>query len=277
MDGARSPAGRREVTRTVIAVAIAWALLFGIYYVIPFTDLTSGESLIRLVLGIAAFAVVLAWQLRRVMDADLPVLRAIQALGGTIPLFLVTFAALYLSLSQASTTHFSEPLNHTGALYLAITVFSTVGFGDITPEGDLARIVMSIQMLLDLVVIGAVVRLLTTAAKAGRGDSASGRGSHDGEGDRHAPRTGSSSRRGVIGTPAASTAAVVDTTAVVSDGVDRRQDRGRDRRFVRSMPERRPHELQHTNKEAHSWSSRPVKKAQGRKRKNSKVSDSVAE
>ena len=164
---------RREVTRTVIAVALTWALLFGIYYVIPFTDLTSGESLVRLVLGIAAFAVVLAWQLRRVMHADLPVLRAIQALGGTIPLFLLTFAALYLSLSQASTTHFSEPLNHTGAIYLAITVFSTVGFGDITPEGDLARIVLSIQMLLDLVVIGAVVRLLTTAAKTGRGDSAS--------------------------------------------------------------------------------------------------------
>ena len=85
----------------------------------------------------------------------------------------LTFAALYLSLSQASTTHFSEPLNHTGAIYLAITVFSTVGFGDITPESDLARIVLSIQMLLDLVVIGAVVRLLTTAAKTGRGDSAS--------------------------------------------------------------------------------------------------------
>ena len=170
---------RREVTRTVIAVALAWALLFGIYYVIPFTDLTSGESLVALVLGIAAFTVVLAWQLRRVMHADLPVLRAIQALGGTIPLFLVTFAAIYLSLSQASTTHFSEPLNHTGALYLAITVFSTVGFGDITPEGDLARIVVSIQMVLDLVVIGAVVRLLTTAAKTGRRDSASGRGSDD--------------------------------------------------------------------------------------------------
>ena len=126
----------------------------------------------RLVLGMAAFVAVLAWQLRRVMQADLPGLRAIQALGGAIPLFLVTFAALYLSLSQASTTHFSEPLDHTGALYLAITVFSTVGFGDITPEGDLARIVMSIQMLLDLVVIGVVVRLLTTAAKTGLDGSA---------------------------------------------------------------------------------------------------------
>ena len=106
-------------------------------------------------------------------SADLPGLRAIQALGGShspVPPGLRRRLPL---LSQASTTHFSEPLNHTGALYLAITVFSTVGFGDITPEDDLARIVMSIQMLLDLVVIGAVVRLLTTAAKTGRGDSAS--------------------------------------------------------------------------------------------------------
>jgi voltage-gated potassium channel len=46
-------------------------------------------------------------------------------------------------------------------------VFSTVGFGDIAPHGDVARIIVTIQMLLDLVVIGSVVRLLTTAAKIG--------------------------------------------------------------------------------------------------------------
>ena len=68
---------------------------------------------------------------------------------------------------MGSPNHFSEPLDHTGALYLAITVFPTVGFGDITPESDLARIVVSIQMLLDLVVIGVVVRLLANAAKTG--------------------------------------------------------------------------------------------------------------
>jgi hypothetical protein len=152
----------------MISVALAWVLLFGIYYLIPFTDLTGAQSLVRLVLGIALFAGALAWQLRLVTWAELPGLRAIHALGVAIPLFLLVFAVVYLSLSQSSPTRFSEPLNHTGALYLVITVFSTVGFGDITPKGDLARIVASIQMLLDLVVIGAVVRLLTTAAKSGR-------------------------------------------------------------------------------------------------------------
>jgi hypothetical protein len=159
---------RHAVIGMMVSVALAWALLFGIYYLIPFTDLTGAQAVVRLVLGIAFFAGVLAWQLRQVTRAERPGLRAIHALGVAIPLFLLVFAVVYLSLSESSTTRFSEPLNHTGALYLVITIFSTVGFGDITPKGDLARIVASIQMLLDLVVIGAVVRLLTTAAKSGR-------------------------------------------------------------------------------------------------------------
>jgi voltage-gated potassium channel len=157
----------RAIITTAIAVILAWIVLFGAYYLVPFDDLTSRESVIRLVFGIAAFIVVLAVELHGVKRADLPGLRAVQALGVTIPLFLVVFAVVYLSMSQSSTTHFSEPLDHTGALYLVITVFSTVGFGDITPESGGARILISIQMLLDLIVIGAVVRLLVSAAKSG--------------------------------------------------------------------------------------------------------------
>ena len=162
------PQRRREVIATVIAMAITWVLLVGIYYLAPLTDRTSAEWLVRLVLGIVAFAAVLAWQLRMVLDAEVPGLRAVRALGAIIPVFLLVYAAVYLSLSQASTTHFSEPLDHSGALYLTITIFSTVGFGDITPEGDVARLVVSTQMLLDLVVIGVVVRLLTRAATVSR-------------------------------------------------------------------------------------------------------------
>ena len=49
---------------------------------------------------------------------------------------------------------FTERLDHTRVLYFTITVFSTVGFGDITPRADLARIIVSIQMLLDLDILG---------------------------------------------------------------------------------------------------------------------------
>ena len=64
---------------------------------------------------------------------------------------------------------FSQKLDHSRALYFTITVFSTVGFGDITPTNDAARLMVSVQMLLDLFIIGVVVRLLINAAKMGLG------------------------------------------------------------------------------------------------------------
>ncbi len=158
---------RREIVSTLVNAMLASALVVAIYYLIPLDDLTSGQAVLRLVAGIVAFALILFWQLRHVARATFPLLRAVRALAVTIPMFLVVFAAVYLSFGPVSGTHFSERLDHTGALYLAITVFSTVGFGDITPLSNPARIVVSIQMLLDLLVLGVVVRLIATAAKSG--------------------------------------------------------------------------------------------------------------
>jgi hypothetical protein len=38
-----------------------------------------------------------------------------------------------------------------------------VGFGDITPRTDTARLVVAAQMLLDLAIIGVVVRVIVNA------------------------------------------------------------------------------------------------------------------
>ncbi len=51
---------------------------------------------------------------------------------------------------------------------LTVTVFSTVGFGDITPKTEVAQLVTTVQMLVDLVVVGVVVRLILTTAARGR-------------------------------------------------------------------------------------------------------------
>ena len=70
------------------------------------------------------------------------------------------------SRSICAATTFTQPLDHTRSLYFTVSIFSTVGFGDITPRTDPARIVVSAQMLLDLVLIGAVVRLIFNAARS---------------------------------------------------------------------------------------------------------------
>lgn len=47
-------------------------------------------------------------------------------------------------------------------------MFSTVGFGDIVPVTDRARVATMVQMVGDLLVVGLVLRVMVGAVKAGR-------------------------------------------------------------------------------------------------------------
>ena len=96
----------------------------------------------------------------------MPELRAVEALGIVIAVFLVLFSSIYFSMSNAAATTFTQRLDATRALYFTISVFSTVGFGDITPRTDQARLVVAAQMLLDFAIIGAAVRMLFNAARS---------------------------------------------------------------------------------------------------------------
>jgi voltage-gated potassium channel len=158
---------RRALLRTAVVVSGAWIGLIGLYYLLPATRNSGDDDALRLTIGLVLVGLFLGWQTSRIVRAELPELRAAQALGAVIPLFLVVFSSIYLSIAHTSRATFSEPLDHTSALYFTITVFSTVGFGDITPRTDAARIVASIQMLVDLAIVGIVVRLLINAAKIG--------------------------------------------------------------------------------------------------------------
>ncbi len=159
---------------TLIGCALALASMYLLWprdraeeIATPTGGLSGAAALMRLAVGCLVFLVIVAWQVHRILKADLPGLKAIEGLAVAVPLFLYLFASIYLSLSHTSSSAFSEPLDHTGALYFAITVFATVGFGDITPRTDMARVLVSLQMLIDLVLLGALVRVIVGAAKVG--------------------------------------------------------------------------------------------------------------
>ena len=158
---------REAIALMLLRIAVAATLLLVAYYVLPAWRLTQDMPLLSLGISLLVTVAVLAWLVRRITSADLPELRAIEGLAIVVPLFLCVFAGLYFALSTASPASFSEPLSHTGALYFAVTVFSTVGFGDITPVDDVARVVVGVQMLLDLVLLGGLARVLLGAVKVG--------------------------------------------------------------------------------------------------------------
>jgi voltage-gated potassium channel len=168
------PRRRRQAMLSAgLRVGLTWVMLVTVYYIVPDGKLGSGGALLRLAIAVVVVFAVVVWQTQRVLHAELPELRAAVSLAVLIPGFLLLFSTLYLSLSKTSASSFSEKLDHSSALYFAITVFSTVGFGDIVPKTDSARLVVSAQMLMDLVIIGVVVRALITAAKTGLGRAAS--------------------------------------------------------------------------------------------------------
>jgi ion channel len=162
-----TPAPRRLVARGLLRASATATALVVLYFTLPLTGSLDGSTAMLLVAGLLAFAGVVTWQVRAVLGSRHPGLRAIESLAATIPLFLLLFAVAYLQLAAADAGAFSEPLSRTDALYYTITVFSTVGFGDITPRADLARIVTMVQMLGDLLVVGLVLHLMVGAVKAG--------------------------------------------------------------------------------------------------------------
>ena len=136
---------RNRIALAVARITAAWAIFIGIYYFIPFNAKYSYDAIIRLGVGALIFVVILYVQVRHIRGADVPELRAIESIGTIVPFFLVAFAGTYITLSHASQSNFSVPLNHTNALYFTITVLSTVGFGDITPQRDISQIIVSVH------------------------------------------------------------------------------------------------------------------------------------
>jgi voltage-gated potassium channel len=159
---------RRLVVRALLRASLTATVLVVLYFTLPITGSLDGSAALLLALGLLAFAGVVIWQVRAVLRSQYPGLRAIEALASAIPLFLLVFAVAYVLMADADGGAFSEPLGRTDALYFALTVFSTVGFGDITPRTDPARVVTMVQMLGDLLVVGLVLRLMVGAVKVGR-------------------------------------------------------------------------------------------------------------
>ena len=160
---------RRHLFLTGLRATLTGALVVVVYFMAPISNKPHASVLLRLAVGLGLFIAVLAYEVRAIIRASRPLLRAADAMALVIPVFVVVFAWVYLTMARSTPGAFSEPLNRVSALYFAVTVFATVGFGDIVAKSDPARLVVCVQMVADLIVIAVVVRLILGAA---RGSSA---------------------------------------------------------------------------------------------------------
>ena len=163
---ARPP--RRIIVGAVLRAVGSTAVLVAVYYLLPLNRSSTWVAVTMLAIGLVALIALVAFQVRWILRSRFPGLRGVEALATSIPLFLLLFAGTYVVLATISAGNFSEPLTRTDALYFTLTVFSTVGFGDITAKTEAARLVVTGQMIADLVTIGVAVKVIVGAVKQGR-------------------------------------------------------------------------------------------------------------
>jgi hypothetical protein len=152
------------VLRVVAYIAIVEAL----YYLLPFDRASTGEVVAILVVGLVLFIALVAFHVRVIIRSPSPGLRAVEALATSVPLFLALFAISYFVMARLDASSFGVPLTRTDALYFTVTVFSTVGFGDITAKTQIARLVVTWQMIADLIILGVAVKIIVGAVKRRR-------------------------------------------------------------------------------------------------------------
>ena len=164
-----SPRRRRQAALGALRSLAAAIVLVALYFLLPLDHLAGVPLAVILLVGLLILLAVTGWQLHLVVRARYPAIQAGEALATTVPLFLLLFASVYFAMARASPANFStHPLTRTDSLYFTVTTFSTVGYGDITATSQAARLVVTGQMILDLLVVGLVIRMFIVAVQRAR-------------------------------------------------------------------------------------------------------------
>jgi voltage-gated potassium channel len=164
----KSTPARHSVVVAVVRPLVTVAALIVLYFLLPVDRPLGVGTLVTLVVGVLVVVALIVWETRVILRSRHPTLQGVQALALIVPLFLLVFANVYFVLQNNQVASFSAPLTRTDALYFVVTVFATVGFGDIAPVSQAARILVTAQMIGDLLVLGIALRVILTAVERGR-------------------------------------------------------------------------------------------------------------
>jgi hypothetical protein len=157
----------RWLVRVLLPATLITAGLVVLYFYAPLDRPWTPATVLALAAGLVLAAVAVAWQTWAIARSPFPRLRAVAVLIFSFPLLILLFSVAYFLMAQGRPGWFSEPLTRVASLYFTMTVFTTVGFGDIAARAQTARIVVIVQMLVDLIYVGLLARTIIEAIRIG--------------------------------------------------------------------------------------------------------------
>ncbi|MFF5234781.1 potassium channel family protein [Dactylosporangium sp. NPDC000521] len=174
---------RRPVRRGVCTLAAAGFL----YYLVPLRLMrTAGEwaQAGGAVLLLAVLAAMFRRQLLRQVRAAERGSAHLETLINLLVVTVLAFSLVYVLLANHQ-GQFTGLATRTDALYFTLSTLATVGYGDVHPVGQAARIAVIVQIVFNLVYVGAAVTVLGGAVRRRVGSTGAGPG---GEADRGTQR-----------------------------------------------------------------------------------------
>jgi hypothetical protein len=157
----------RWVVRILLPASLITAGLVVLYFYVPLDRPWNTATALSFAAGLVLAAVAVGWQTWSIARSPVPRLRAVAVLIFSFPLLILLFSMAYFLMAQDRPASFSEPLTRVASLYFTMTVFTTVGFGDIAARAQAARIVVIVQMLVDLIYVGLLARTIIEATRIG--------------------------------------------------------------------------------------------------------------
>lgn len=131
-----------------------------LYALLPLDRFGGWVAVLVVVVLIASLVPLAAARARRIIGSTRPALDAAEALITLLTLLVLGFATVYYVLSLRAPGQLSGIETKLDSVYYTVSILSTVGFGDVSADGQVARLAATVQMLFDLVFVALAVRLL---------------------------------------------------------------------------------------------------------------------
>ena len=150
------PSARTPGYALILLVVVAAT---AVYYVIPVpARMREGSWAALFFCGLAALGALILLAIRRLLRAG-----EAGRIRGLI--LLLTLTVLFFSWADESVAQlpgqFAGLHPKTDAVYFNISTLATVGFGDVHPVGQLARAAVTVQIVFNLVFLGAAVSIIS--------------------------------------------------------------------------------------------------------------------
>ena len=142
------------------------AVVAGLTVVYAVVPLQNEHWWVGMIVGLVALGAITPFAIKRVSAISTsahPGAAAVSAIAIVVAMLVLGFSGVYLALDRHH-QEFEGLATKVDAVYFTVTTLSTVGYGDIHPVGQKARIAVTMQIIMDLSLIAVVVRVLARAA-----------------------------------------------------------------------------------------------------------------